>query len=121
MAPDGGLGYGPPMNTEMLLVLSTLPDEAAARSLATTLVEEGLAACVNILPSLTSIYRWQGKVQHEQECLLLIKVAARAYETLELRLRALHPYELPEVVAVPVHAGLADYIQWVQENTGLTT
>jgi len=81
------------------------------------LVEERLAACVNVVPGLRSLYRWQGKVHEDAEALLLLKTTAARYQALQERLRALHPYELPEIVAVPVSAGLPAYLEWVAAQT----
>lgn len=96
-----------------VMVFNTCPDEATARRIATALVDEGLAACVNVLPGLTSVYRWHGKTETASEWLLLIKCRHAAYEPLERRLRALHPYELPEIIAVPVATGEAAYLAWL--------
>lgn len=83
----------------------------------TTLVEERLAACANLVPGLTSIYMWQGVLKREPECLMLIKTSADRFEALRKRLRELHPYELPEILALAVHAGDPDYLAWLTENT----
>ena len=101
----------------ILLVCCTAPDPDTARELARTLVEERLAACVNVVPGLRSLYRWQGKVHEDAEALLLLKTTAARYQALQERLRALHPYELPEIVAVPVSAGLPAYLEWVAAQT----
>jgi periplasmic divalent cation tolerance protein len=102
---------------ETLLVLTNLPDAASARSLAEALVAERLAACVNILASCRSVYRWQGKVEDAEEVPLLIKTTADRYAALEAAIRARHPYELPEIVAVPIARGLPDYLAWVAAET----
>ena len=101
------------MGTEPLVVLCTCPDEATAVRIARTLVEERLAACANALPGVVSIYRWQGELQDDREVLLLIKSNAGAWAALEARIRELHPYELPEVVAVPIVRGSAAYLSWL--------
>ena len=101
------------MDKEYFLVLCTCPEGEAARELANRLVEERLAACVNILPGLTSVYPWEGAIETSRESLLLIKTAKAVYPLLEARLRELHPYELPEIVAVPIERGLPDYLQWI--------
>lgn len=98
---------------DVLLVLTNLPDQASAVELANALVEEKVAACVNILGACQSVYRWQGKVENAQEIPLLIKTTAARYAALEAVIRRLHPYELPEIIAVPVARGLAGYLQWV--------
>jgi periplasmic divalent cation tolerance protein len=96
------------------VVLCTCPDEEVARQIATTLVEEDLAACVNVLPGVQSIYRWKGGVEHDAETLLIIKTTAQRYPALETRVQALHPYELPEIIAVPIAAGLQGYLDWLE-------
>ncbi len=101
----------------MLLVFTNLPDADSARRLADALVESRAAACVNILAPCSSIYRWQGKVETAQEVPLLIKTTRSAYARLEAAICAQHPYELPEIVAVSVDAGLPSYLQWVTEET----
>jgi periplasmic divalent cation tolerance protein len=98
---------------ETVMVFCTCPDEATARRIAEALVSERLAACVNRLPGIRSTYRWEGRVQDEPEVLLLIKTGADRYPDLELRLKALHPYEVPEIIAVPVAAGSASYLAWI--------
>lgn len=99
--------------SDALLVLTTLPDAESAHGLATALVEARVAACVNLLPQCSSIYRWEGKVESASEVLLLIKTRADGYDALEAAIRSRHPYELPEIVAVPVVRGLPDYLRWV--------
>ncbi|MEW6688945.1 MAG: divalent-cation tolerance protein CutA [Pseudomonadota bacterium] len=101
-----------------LLVLTNLPDRAAAERIAGLLVERKLAACVNILAPCRSVYRWKGQVQHEEEHPMLIKTTAERYAALEQGIRAAHPYELPEIIAVPVERGLAAYLEWVAAETG---
>jgi len=103
--------------TEVLLVLTNLPDRAVAERIAETLVTDGLAACVNVPAECASVYRWQGKVEHASEVPLLIKTTRAAYPELENALRGLHPYELPEIIALPVSAGLPDYLNWVAQET----
>ncbi len=98
---------------DVLLVLTTLPDRDAAMHLADALIEEKVAACVNVLGACTSVYRWQGKVEHADEVPLLIKTTAARYAALEAVIRRLHPYELPEIIAVPLARGLPGYLQWV--------
>jgi periplasmic divalent cation tolerance protein len=103
--------------TEVLLVLTNLPDRATAERVAASLVTEGLAACVNMLAECTSIYRWQGKIERASEIPLLIKTTRAAYPRLESALRKLHPYELPEIIAFPISAGLPEYLNWVETET----
>lgn len=102
---------------QTLLILTNLPDEPSARALASHLVTERLAACVNILAPCRSVYRWQGKVEDAQEVPLLIKTSAARYTALEAAIRARHPYELPEIVAVPIARGLGAYLDWVAAET----
>ena len=103
------------MNT--LLVLTNLPDRAVAERLAETLIEKRVAACVNILAPCRSVYRWKGAVQHDEEHPMLIKTTTEAYSALEAAIRAGHPYELPEIIAVPVERGLPAYLDWVAAET----
>lgn len=98
----------------MLVVFSTFPDEATARTICASLVEEGLVACVNLLPQVTSIYRWQGELKEEGETLVILKLPAGGFPALEEKLAALHPYEVPEIVALPVVAVHAKYLAWVR-------
>lgn len=104
-------------NMSALLVLTTLPDPNAAEQLAAALVERRLAACVNVLAPCRSVYRWQGKIQRESEVPLLIKTQRARYGALEAAIRELHPYELPEIVAVDIEGGLAGYLDWVAAET----
>jgi periplasmic divalent cation tolerance protein len=101
------------MIRDILLVYCTCPDEATAESIAEALVGERLAACVNRLPALTSVYLWRGEVERDTENLLLIKTTSARFEALCERLVELHPYDLPEVIATPVTAGLPAYLEWV--------
>jgi periplasmic divalent cation tolerance protein len=103
--------------SDVLLVITNLPDRASAERVAHALIENRAAACINILAECTSVYRWQGKVENEIEVPLLIKTTYDAYPRLEEHIRALHPYELPEIIAVPVSAGLSAYLQWVDQET----
>ena len=101
---------------QCLVVLCTCPDGAPAARLAETLVAERLAACVNRLPGVVSNFRWEGQVQQESETLLLIKTTRAGLGALTARIRSLHPYELPEVLAVPVMGGFEDYLDWVRAS-----
>jgi periplasmic divalent cation tolerance protein len=100
-----------------LLVLTNLPDRAAAERLAGLLIEKRLAACVNILAPCRSVYRWKDAVQHDEEHPVLIKTTAERYPEMERALRAGHPYELPEIIAVPIERGLPAYLDWVAAET----
>ena len=104
------------MLTDLRIALCTVPDETTAGQIANALVSEKLAACVNIVPSVVSVYRWKDAVEHGQELLLLIKTSASVWPLLETRILELHPYELPEIIAVPIHSGQTDYIQWIKNN-----
>jgi periplasmic divalent cation tolerance protein len=100
--------------SDVLIAFSTVPDAESAARIARTLVDEGLAACVQRLPGLTSSYRWQGSVHEDPEVLLLIKTTRARLPTLQSRLVELHPYELPELIAVEAAAGSAAYLDWVR-------
>ena len=100
-----------------LLVLTNLPDRAAAERLAQMLIEKRVAACVNILAPCRSVYRWKDAVQHDEEHPMLIKTTGEGYAALEAAIRAGHPYELPEIIAVPVERGLPAYLDWVAAET----
>lgn len=102
---------------KIVLVVTNLPDRASAEGLADRLVADRLAACVNILAPCRSVYRWRGEVEHAEEVPLLIKTSARLYGKVEQTIRECHPYELPEIVAVPLAAGLPAYLAWVAEET----
>ena len=99
-----------------IVALCTVPDQATGEKLAHALVEARLAACVNLVTGVTSIYRWEGKVQKETECLLVIKTGAARFEELKRRIKELHPYDLPEVIAVPITAGSSEYLQWIMDS-----
>lgn len=95
------------------LVLSTCPNQDVARQLADRLVAERLAACVNIIPGLESVYEWKGKIEHDREALLVIKTRLDRYEQVEAAIHAHHPYELPEILKVSLSGGLQDYLDWI--------
>ncbi len=95
------------------LVLTTCPEMPSANRIAQALVQERLAACVNVLPPMQSVYRWRGQIETASEHLLIIKIRADDYPAVEQRIRALHSYELPEVIAVPLVGGLAAYLAWL--------
>lgn len=104
---------------DVLLVFTQVPDRATALKIASVLIDEKVAACVNVLGAATSVYRWQGEVEQADEVPLLIKTTAPRYAALEATLRRLHPYELPEIVAVPLAQGLPAYLNWVAAETEL--
>jgi len=97
-----------------LVVLTTCPDDAAAARIARELVESGLAACVSRVGPVHSTYRWQGALHDEPEALLVIKTVSSRFSELEMRLKSLHPYDVPEIIALPVTAGSAEYLSWLQ-------
>lgn len=99
------------------LCFCTCPNGEVAGRIADTLVDERLAACVSVLPGLRSVYRWQGAIQRDDEVLLLIKTTRDRIETLSTRVASLHPYELPELLAVEVTGGMAAYLDWVEAQT----
>jgi len=101
----------------MILVLCTCPNHEAADKIARTLVEEHLAACVNSLPNIISTYRWKGEVHKDCEVLLLIKTTKDRFDPLKNRIVELHPYGLPEIIAVDIVMGLDRYVKWVEEET----
>lgn len=103
--------------TNAVLVLTTMPDDARADELARTLVDERLAACVNVLPPMISMYRWKGEVQRDSERQLAIKTTRARLTALEARLHELHPYEVPEYLVVHLDSGSEAYLSWVDENT----
>ncbi|HMW43495.1 divalent-cation tolerance protein CutA [Plasticicumulans sp.] len=105
------------MDTPCQLVLCTCPDADSAGHIATVLVGEGLAACANLVPGVVSVYRWQGAVQRDAEVLMLLKTRADAFEALAARLRELHPYTVPEIIAVGIEAGSPAYIGWLLAET----
>lgn len=102
---------------EPLLVITNLPDQDSAARVAKSLIDSRLAACVNILAPCTSVYRWQGQIETAAEIPLLIKTLAVHYSKVEAAIRKLHPYELPEIIAVPLSAGLPEYLDWVAAET----
>jgi len=104
------------MTNETQIVLCTVPDEAAALRIASALVGEQLAACVNIVPGITSVYRWKDAIETAAELLLIIKTNMGVYTRLQDRIHALHPYELPEIIAVSIDQGLPDYLAWITNS-----
>lgn len=101
----------------VLLVMTNMPDAASADSLARILIEARLAACVNCLPGVRSIYRWQGAVEHAEETTLLIKTVQGRYAELEAAIRTNHPYEVPEIIAIPPSTGWPPYMAWIAQET----
>jgi periplasmic divalent cation tolerance protein len=103
-----------PMDKDTLLVMTTCPDEAHAASLSVHLVESGLAGCINRLPGISSVYRWEGELKQGTEVLLLIKTVASRWDELEAAIKSNHPYELPEIIAVPITNGHKPYLDWIR-------
>jgi periplasmic divalent cation tolerance protein len=106
---------------QMVVVLTTLPDRTAAVKLAEQLVAQRLAACVNVLAECTSVFHWKGAMESAAEVPVIIKTRAALYPQLEIAIRKLHPYELPEIIAVPVVRGLGEYLKWVTDETAIST
>lgn len=102
---------------EYLLVISTVPDEEEGKTIAQKIVEERLAACVNVLPAVQSFYWWEGQISNDEEFLLLIKTQARLFPRLEERIKILHPYQVPEIIALPILTGSREYLGWIKQNT----
>ena len=103
--------------TDALVVLVTTPTPERAAEIARALVDERLAACGNVVPGIRSIYRWEGKVQDDQEALLVLKTTRARFEALRDRVLALHPYQVPEVIALAIEAGSAPYLEWIAAET----
>jgi len=106
------------MAEKILLALSTFPDAEIARRISNQLVSERFAACANILPSVESIYRWNEKIESGNETFAFFKVSEDRQSAFQDKLRSLHPYDIPEIIFVPVASGLQEYLQWVSENCG---
>lgn len=98
------------------IVLTTAKDGAEAEHIAERLIDERLAACVNVLPAISSIYRWKGKVEHAGEVLLLMKTSNEKLDRLMVRVRELHSYEVPEILALPIERGSPEYLKWLEES-----
>jgi periplasmic divalent cation tolerance protein len=106
------------MAEKILLALSTFPDAETAKKISNQLVAKKLAACANILPSVESIYRWKEKIESGNETLVFFKLSEDGQSAFQEKLRSLHPYEVPEIIFVPVSNGLPEYLGWVVENCG---
>lgn len=106
-----------PDQTEQILVINTCPGSITAKNIATDLVANELAACIQIIPGVQSYFRWSGKVEVADEYLLFIKTTRHSYEQVEKSILKLHPYELPEIIAVPITGGLSDYLSWISDST----
>jgi periplasmic divalent cation tolerance protein len=105
---------------EAIVVFVTAADVADAGRIAETLVEKRLAACVQIMPEMESVYRWQGKVERQREVLLIAKTTQSQFEELEKEVRILHSYETPEIVAFPLTAGSTPYLEWLKTSVGVS-
>jgi periplasmic divalent cation tolerance protein len=105
------------MKSEYIIVLITAPNEEDAAKIGRTLVEEKLAACANIIQSIRSIYRWQGRIEDEQETLVIAKTRNELFDRLKERVIALHPYSVPEIIALPIVAGSESYLNWIRQET----
>lgn len=103
--------------TSAIVVLVTVGSEQEAETIATALLEERLAACVNVTSPVRSLYRWEGRIADDREWQLVIKTQARLFKALAARVRALHSYNVPEIIALPVLAGTTDYVDWIQNET----
>jgi periplasmic divalent cation tolerance protein len=106
------------MSEKVLLALSTFPDQETAREISNELITKKLAACANILPAIESIYRWKDQIESGNETLVLFKLSEDRQSAFQEQLRSLHPYEVPEIIFVPVSSGLPEYLRWVTENCG---
>jgi periplasmic divalent cation tolerance protein len=106
------------MAKKILLAVSTFPDAETARRISNQLVSERFAACANIFPSIESIYRWKEKIESGSETFVLLKVSEDRQSAFQDKLRSLHPYDVPEIIFIPVAGGLPEYLQWVAENCG---
>ena len=104
------------MNSSFIVILCTLPSETDAEKIATHLIENRLAACCNIIPGLRSIYRWKDKIESDDEFLLLIKSAEERYPEIEKAIIKMHPYDVPEIIALPLEAGSQTYLHWIRES-----
>lgn len=103
--------------TTAILMMTNCPDRETASQLARQLLEQQLAACVNILPGMRSMYHWQGEIESADEVALLIKTTKLRYAQLEQTIKALHPYQVPEIIALPIVAGSSDYLHWITQET----
>lgn len=106
------------MEGTFYILYCTTPDQKTAGQIADVLVGDKLAACCNIIPGISSVYAWQGKVQKDSECLMLIKTVKSRIEQIKEKITALHPYDVPEIIATPIAAGNTPYLKWIEESTG---
>lgn len=101
---------------DAIIVLITVPTQDVGAAISQALVEERLAACVNLVPGITSTFRWEGKVQVESEAILLVKSGRGLFEALAARVRSLHPYTVPEIIALPIVTGNQSYLSWIKDS-----
>jgi len=106
------------MAEKILLAFSTFPDRETAQKISNQLVTEKFVACANILPAIESIYRWKNKIESGNETLVFFKLSEDRQSAFQDKLRSLHPYEVPEIIFLPISAGLPEYLRWVVENCG---
>lgn len=107
------------METNYLMIFCTVPDTKSAESIASALVSEQLAACCNIIQNVRSVYSWKNEICDDTELLLVIKTTVDAYDNLEAKITELHPYEVPEILAIPIYRGSKDYLNWVDSNVNI--
>jgi periplasmic divalent cation tolerance protein len=107
---------GSSVSSEHALALSTFPDEETARKIARELVENALAACANIVPAITSVYFWKGRIEESAEVLVVFKLATARFNEFQARLRSLHPYDVPEIVCLNIDEGLPEYLRWIADS-----
>jgi len=106
------------MNSQLIVVFITAPSKEVGQQIATALLEQKLAACVNIIPSILSLYRWEGKLNQDEEVLLVVKTRSEVFaDGLVPAVRAVHPYDLPEIIALPILQGLVSYLDWIEAET----
>lgn len=115
--PADGAGYGG-VNEEFTVALSTFPDEETAKRISHELVKSALVACANIVPSVTSIYLWKDKVEESAEVLAIFKTTVPRFAEFQERLRALHPYDVPEIIRLNISEGSPEYLRWIAESCG---
>lgn len=111
------LGEKNTMSAQQIIVLITVPSKDVGLKIARILVENGLAACVNLLPGIRSVYRWEGSIAEDEELLLIVKTKQSLFETLSDTVTQNHPYDVPEVIALPIVTGLKEYLSWMDEET----
>jgi len=101
----------------VILIIITVPDAKSANKISAMLVEQRLAACVNTITGVTSLYRWEGELNSDEELILLVKTASDNFDKISMAVKSIHPYDLPEIIAVPVVAGFSPYLKWVKDES----